>query len=403
MAREDLYKDLPETPGVYLMKNASGETIYVGKAANLRRRVSSYFSRPHDSRIERMVSVIAAVEHRPTDTAIEALILEAQLIKELVPPYNVREKDDKSFLCVEILREPFPRVILARGKDAVQGVRFGPFTSASALRDALRIIRRIFPWNTHPPEKVGTFPRPCFDYEIGLCPGTCVGKADRAGYARTISHLKLFLEGRKARLIALIEREMKAAAKRQDFEEAEKLKRRLFSLRHIQDVAIIREATLPSSAEDKTEEYRIEGYDISNISGASAVGSMVVFVNGRPDKSQYRKFRIRGEEAPNDVGMLREVLGRRFRRSGEEGWPLPHLVLVDGGIGQVNAARSVIKEAGLNIPIVGMAKGPARKRTDVIGRVPLGADLKTLVAVRDEAHRFAISYHKSLRGRRFFE
>lgn len=402
MAREHLYGELPDSPGVYLMKNAAGEIMYVGKAANLRRRVSSYFTRPHDARIERMVASIAAVDYRSTDTAIEALILEAQLIKELAPPFNVREKDDKSFLCVEIVKEPFPRVLLARGKDTVRGERFGPFTSATSIRQALRIIRRIFPFNTHPPEKTGTFLRPCFDYEIGLCPGTCVGAVDRKSYAKTIRNLELFLRGKKAKVIALLQKEMKEAARTLDFEEAEKLRRQIFSLQHIQDVALIRDNELPVPERGK-ESFRIEGYDISNISGASAVGSMVVFVNGRPDKSQYRKFRIRSVQGSDDVGMLKEVLERRFRHAGKEDWPLPNLVLVDGGISQVNAARNVMKETGFNIPIVGMAKGPARKRTDVIGRVSPGIDLKTLIAVRDEAHRFAISYHKKLRGKKFFE
>jgi excinuclease ABC subunit C len=405
--REHLYKDLPDTPGVYLMKNAAGEVIYVGKAGNLKRRVSSYFTRPHDYRIERLVLEIASIETKHTDTAIEALILEAELIKTITPIFNVREKDDKSFLCIEITKEPFPRVILVRGKDVHQGNRFGPFTSATSLREALRIIRRIFHFNTHPPEKIGTFARPCFDAQIGLCPGTCVNAVSKKEYAKTVQRVKLFLEGKKARVVALLEKEMKAASRKQEYEEAEKLRQQIFSLRHIQDIALIKENEI-SVGEEKP--FRIEGYDISNISGTASVGSMVVFEGSKPNKAEYRKFKIKTVTGSDDVGMLTEVLSRRFKRSVDAagsppvgGWPLPDLILVDGGIGQVNAARRVLSAAGLKIPLVGMAKGTKRKRTDVIGRVPAGVLLSTLKKVRDEAHRFAQSYHRNLRGRQFLE
>ena len=171
MLKKD-YKKLPDAPGVYSMKGVYGEILYVGKAANLRRRVSSYFERPHDIRIERLVDRIRDIDYRKTDSALEALILEAELIKKLEPPFNVREKDDKSFLYIEISKERFPRVFLVRGKvfrrKNVVRQRYGPFTSASSAREALRVVRKIFPWSTHDPEKLGKFPRPCFDYEVGL-------------------------------------------------------------------------------------------------------------------------------------------------------------------------------------------------------------------------------------------
>lgn len=406
------YKSLPETPGVYIMKDAKGEVLYVGKAANLRRRVSSYFERPHDVRIEMLVSRIARIDHENTDTALEALILEAELIKKLSPPFNVREKDDKSFLYIEIeAREKFPRVLLVRGKDAERGRRYGPFTSASSAREAMKVLRRIFPWNTHPPEAIGTFKRPCFDHQVGLCPGTCVGAVTREEYAATVDRLRLFFEGKKKRVLRAFERDMRAASKRLDFEKAEKLRRQIFALRHIQDTAFISEsevllpaASTPAAAGDGI--YRIEGYDISNISGTAAVGSMVVFENGAPNKNEYRKFKIKSVFEPNDVGMLTEVLERRFSAShrGEgavEEWRMPDLVLIDGGLAQANAAKKVLLRAGLRIPVLGIAKGPERKRNDIIGAIPKGVRKETLVRVRDEAHRFAIGYHKSLRSREF--
>ena len=408
------YKSLPETPGVYIMKDADGRVLYVGKAGNLRRRVSSYFERPHDVRSQTLVSKIARIDFEQKDTALEALIREAELIKTITPPFNVREKDDKSFLYFEITREKFPRVLLVRGAGvaamASEGKRYGPFTSASSAREALRILRRIFPWNTHDPDEIGKMKRPCFNYEIGLCPGTCVGAITHEEYIKNIERLKLFFEGKKARIIRGLEKDMKAAAKHQEFERAEALKRQMFALRHIQDTALISDSetlVMPGTrgggpaagGAGLKDGYRIEGYDISNISGTSAVGSMVVFEDGEPNKNEYRKFKIKSIFQPNDVGMLKEVLERRFARTD---WPMPDLVLIDGGLAQVNTARRVLLRAGIKIPIIGIAKGPKRDRNDVIGLVPKGVQKATLVKVRDEAHRFAIAYHKVLRHVRTF-
>lgn len=399
------YKKFPETPGVYLMKDAAGRVLYVGKAGNLRRRVSSYFERPHDVRIQTLVSKIATIEIEQKDTALEALIREAELIKALTPPFNVREKDDKSFLYFEITRDTFPRVLLVRGATAgPEGKRYGPFTSASSAREALRILRRIFPWSTHDPDEIGTMKRPCLNYEIGLCPGTCVGAVARDEYAKNIERLRLFFEGKKERVVKAIEKDMNAASKRQEFEKAETLKRQIFALKHIQDTALISDND-GLVAPGVRAGYRIEGYDISNISGTSAVGSMVVFTDGAPDKNEYRKFKIRSVFQPNDVGMLKEMLERRFARgapaegsvAAKSQWPMPDLVLIDGGLAQVNTARRVLLRAGMKVPIVGIAKGPKRDRNDIVGLIPKGVQKATLVKVRDEAHRFAISYHKALR------
>jgi len=404
------YKKLPDTPGVYIMKDAAGRILYVGKAGNLRRRVSSYFERPHDIRIETLVAKIAGIDHQKTDTALEALILEAGLIRKFVPPFNVREKDDKSFLYVSITKDTFPRVLLVRGTDVAfssrTGATYGPFTSASSARAALKIMRKIFPWSMHDAERLGHFERPCFDYEIGLCPGTCIGAISREDYMKNIERLKLFFEGKKKVVLRSLEKEMSTAAKKLDFERAAKLRHQIFALRHIRDTALISDsevATLPRVSAGvpglASAPYRIEGYDISNISGTSAVGSMVVFENGAPNKNEYRKFRIRTVFKPNDVGMLTEVLERRFKHGAAShgGWAMPNLILIDGGIGQANAAKKVLMRAGLRIPILGIAKGAERKRNDILGAIPKGVTKETLIKVRNEAHRFAIGYHKALR------
>ena len=390
---------LPDLPGVYFMKDAAGKILYIGKAGNLKRRVTSYFTRPADYRIQKMVSQIAQIDYEETDTALEALILEAKLIKEHQPPYNVLEKDDKTFLYVEITREKFPRVLLVRGKNLARGTFFGPFIYGSSIREALRIIRKIFPWSIHPMDKVGKFSRPCFEYEIGLCPGTCINTISRTDYAKNIRNIKLFFEGKKKQIQKTLEKEMKLAAKQLEFEKAGQLKRQLFALGHIRDITLISESLsdIEGLGFGKTK-YRIEGYDISNISGTSAVGSMVVFENGKPAKDEYRKFKIQTLHESNDVGMMKEVLRRRFGNP----WTLPDLILVDGGKGQVNVAREVLSEFGLRIPVVGIAKGPKRKKNEFVGATPRGIEEKTLIRVRDEAHRFAIAYHKRVRREAFF-
>ncbi|MBI2623505.1 MAG: UvrB/UvrC motif-containing protein [Candidatus Liptonbacteria bacterium] len=432
--KDKVIHDFPETPGVYTMRGATKKVLYIGKAGNLRRRVSSYFLRAHDARIERLMQEVREISYEETDTALEALILESKLIKEKHPVYNIREQDDKSFLYVAITREAFPRVLLVRGKDfnagrisllkeAKPSKAFGPFTSGTSIREALRILRRIFPWNTHrleggKVERLEAEKRPCFDYEVGLCPGTCIGEIDKKEYRKNIHRLIDVFEGKKKRVLLGLEREMKKASKALEFENAAKLRKQIFALKHIQDVALLNQDAPRFNLEDSKVKpsIRIEGYDISNISGTSAVGAMVVFLNGEPAKSEYRKFKICTVAQSDDIGMLEEVLRRRFRRHGAEDvkvqpfgtsrlnlWAMPNLILVDGGRGQVNAAREVLAEAELRIPLVGIAKGPERKRNDVIGRVPVGVSLATLIRVRDEAHRFAIRYHRKLRRTRAFE
>lgn len=405
------------------MKDAKKSVLYVGKAVNLRRRVKSYFQRPHDYRISKMVSLVRDIETKNTDTAIEALILEARLIKKFLPPYNVLEKDDKSFLYVEITKEKFPRVLLTRGKDLKTPGRkikiskqFGPFTSSSSLKEALKILRKIFPWSVHSPDSlklkvISHSPRSgiggagklhsvraCFEYELGLCPGVCINLITSKEYKKNIARLVMFFEGKKEAIISSLKKEMAALSKKTEFEKAEKLKRQIFALNHIHEVALIKEDYLDGdSAQAK---MRIEGYDISNISGTSAVGSMVVFENGVPVKEQYKRFKIRTIDTPNDTGMLKEVIERRLNHSE---WLLPDVLLIDGGAPQVNAVLDVLEAHSLRLRVLGLAKGPERKNNDLIGILPKGVDLKTLINVRDEAHRFAISYHRKLRYAKMME
>ncbi len=416
---------LPDEPGVYLMKNAAGDVIYVGKATSLKRRVSSYFQgdRTDDrgERIAQMVSEIAAIDYIAKPTVIEALILEANLIKHYFPPYNVKDKDNKSFLYLVITKEDFPKPLLIRGTDLGDDAAkkfkavFGPYTSPRALRAALDLVRSAFPWSTCDAPKVdgresrvgSKAPKACFYYHLHQCPGVCIGAISKKDYAKIIRDLIRFFEGKKDGLLKGYRREMRKAAKAKHFEEAAELRDKIFFLEHIQDIAILKreDADVDKIREGEAPVNvfgRIEGYDISNISGTSSVSSMVVFEDGAPAKAEYRKFRIKTVTGSNDVASIKETLMRRFRNA----WRKPDLVLIDGGAPQVNAALEVMRLLGLGIPVVGLAKGPERKKDELICdhnhldicRVcERHKDL--LVKVRDEAHRFAIKYHRELRSR----
>jgi excinuclease ABC subunit C len=401
---------LPDVPGVYLMKDANGTVIYVGKATSLKRRVSSYFQKAHDARIEEMVSLIKSIDYIERSTAIEALILEANLIKHYWPKYNIREKDNKSFLYLVITKDEFPRPLFVRGKDLdtesskTYKAIFGPYTSPRTLRAALDLLRKVFPWTTCTPG----MKRPCFYYHLKQCPGVCIGVADKKAYARTIRDLIRFFEGKKDGIIKQYRRDMQKASKAKKFEEAAAWRNKLYFLEHIQDIAILKredeDVGRIREGESGTDLFgRIEGYDISHISGTSTVASMVVFEQGAPAKTEYRKFRIKSFVGTDDYAALRETITRRFRHPE---WRKPDLLLIDGGIGQIHIVTSTMRELGLGIPVIGMVKGPDRKRTDLVCD-SANADLcklcekhkPLLTSVRDEAHRFAIAFHRKVRGR----
>ncbi len=400
---------LPDNPGVYLMKNAAGEIIYVGKATSLKNRVNSYFTGRRDPKTLKLVTDIRAIDYIEQPTAIEALFLEANLIKKYKPFYNIREKDDKSYSYLVITNEDFPRPYILRATDLDdQSAKkykavYGPFTSSGAVKNSLKIIRRAIPWSTCAPNQK----RACFDYSLKRCPGVCIGAITKSEYAKIIRDLMAFFDGRRPEIVKRYRREMKIAAKNEQFEKAAKLRNRLFSLEHIRDIAVLAkdDRKLPDDYHQNPVLGRVEGYDISNISGTSGVASMVVFRRGAPEKAKYRKFRLRTVITPDDYESLREVLRRRFKHK-ETGWEGPDLILIDGGKGQVSAALEIVSklDSPKSIPVIGIAKGPTRKKQELI-IPPLFAGLTSqlekhldiLVQVQDESHRFAISYHRKLR------
>lgn len=405
MTLHETIKAIPATPGVYLMKDADGTVLYVGKAANLRHRVASYFqpARPHHPKTEVMVGRIADIEVIPTASEAEALLYEASLIKERKPRYNVAYRDDKTYPLIKVtVHEAFPRIFVGRGPSDPGVKLIGPFASAALLRQALAAIRRVFPFRV-----CRTLPKQaCLDYYMGLCAAPCIGKIGREDYQAMLGRVFRVLEGQKAQVLDELSAQMKAASAAHQYEEAAQVRDQITALT---ELTIRPRRFLPSEALDDlrrllqlpTLPRRIEGFDVSNIHGKEAVGSMVTFVDGKPDKNSYLRFKIRTVAGIDDYAMMREIVRRRYATT--EPRPMPDLILVDGGKGHVAAAHGMLQELSLSVPMVGLAKEfehlfrPGQSEPIVLP--PTSKALHILQRVRDEAHRFAIGYHRHLRGR----
>ncbi|MCD6553426.1 MAG: excinuclease ABC subunit UvrC [Anaerolineae bacterium] len=561
---KERYPAIPTKPGVYLMKDAQGEVIYVGKAVNLRNRVRSYFhasSTDYTGKVHRLVHEIADIEFIVTDSEVEALILECNLIKKHRPRFNVRLKDDKRYPYIKISwQDDYPRVFITRQMVHDGGKYYGPYTSVSAVHQTLDLLRKLFPYLTCKRKITGHDERPCLYYHIKRCLGPCIGAVSKEEYQAMIQRICLFLEGKTEEIVADLRAQMQDAAAQLQFEKAAELRDHIRAIEHVterqkiismaaedQDVIafarddglacvqvfFIRqgkligreyflltgtageddreivasflkqfydeaayvppEILLPTAVEESPviEEWlrarrggskvtlrvprrgqkrelvrmaaenavetlihlraqweadetrhtmaltelqealglsaapvRIEGYDISNIQGTAATGSMVVFVKGVPRKSDYRRFRIRTVPGADDYAMMQEVLRRRFKRvveagegaEGEDVFPpgkkldesfavLPDLILIDGGKGQLNAVQEVLQEYGLdNLAVASLAK--KREEIFVPGQpdpIVLPRDSQGLYLaqrVRDEAHRFAVDYHRTVRRKK---
>lgn len=407
--------ELPDTPGVYFFLDKNAELLYIGKATSLRDRVRSYFAgdliETRGPKIALMLEKIHSIGYRSTDSVLEALLLESRLIKRYQPLYNTDAKDDKSYNHIVITKEAFPRVLVVRGRDLDQGkftdpikYLYGPFPGGGMLREAMRIVRRIFPFRDKCTpydalsEKQKEKSRPCFSEQLGLCPGVCIGTVSRKEYTRTINHIRLLFEGRKSSLVASLKREMKSAAKRLDFERANELKKTLFSLQHIQDVSLLKAEE--SHAFDAQSALRIEAYDVAHLYGEASVGVMTVIEHGRPDKDEYRMFRLRKEHRGNDLSALSEVIMRRLKHPE---WKMPDIVAVDGSFLQLGIAEKIFAERKDFQPLlVGVVKDERHQPKDIIN-LPSGlADMRAdILLANSEAHRFAISYHRKRRGMEF--
>lgn len=397
--------ELPDVPGVYLFKKGR-KVLYVGKATSLRDRVRSYFDddliATRGPRIVDMVTMADRVAHEPTPTVLEALVREAALIKQYLPPANVDGKDGSTFLYAVITKEEIPRVLAVRGSNidfaakAAEGVRYkniyGPFPSGQQLREGLRLIRRIFPFfdTDKPIGASGKHHKANLEFYKQL--GSYPRLIDRTSYLRSIRNISLFLAGRGKELRRDLERQMKDAAKEERFEDAAMARRQLFALDHIQDVSLVKDENMDGLR--APEGKRIEAYDTAHISGTNAIGVMVVVIDGAPVKSEYRTFKIRGFKKNDDIGSLREILTRRL---GHPEWQLPRTIVVDGGKVQKKAAETVLAIAGLQIPVVAVVKDERHRPREVIGARLAGISDADAVLANAEAHRFSLNRHRRAR------
>jgi excinuclease ABC subunit C len=397
--------------GVYLYKDAGGRIIYVGKAVNIRKRVESYFRANTASvKTDALVRHIAQIETIITASEAEALLLEAGLIKQHQPKYNVELKDGKTYPFIQITQEEFPLVSVVRlntrkYKD-VAAEYWGPYVNPALVREALQIIRRIFPFRTCEPFAS----KLCLYHDLGLCQGPCEQKISKEEYQRNIRNIKLILDGKKDDLYRSLHVEMQELSRSRDFEGAARLRDQIRAIGALYsgtgDINYFKEAQqLQRAFGLERAPMRIECFDISNTMGNQSVGSMVSFLNGKPDKSHYRRFRIKTVAGIDDFQMIAEIVRRRYTRVQKEGSSLPDLIVIDGGKGQLKAAVQELKKLGLAVQIVSLAKReeevfvPGKRDSLRLPQDSLG--LKLLMRVRDEAHRFGLKYHTLLRGKKF--
>lgn len=420
-------REFPHGPGVYLMKDAAGRVIYVGKAKNLRSRAGSYFLRAaaEDQRTARLVREIHDIDYLEAESEIDALLMESRLIKDIQPKYNREQRDDKTFPYLEITtREDYPRVRFTRQPQPRGTKLYGPFTSPRGLRGAIQILQKVFKFRTCSLEIDADDPRwrwfrPCLLASIQQCTAPCNLRISKEDYRAAIHRLQRFLEGKRKPLIEDMRRDMEAAAKQLRFEEAARLRDEIAMLEsldergrlevHVQPEVFFVDPKKGLTGLQKALRLHypprtIEGVDIAHLAGTETVASLVRFIDGMPFKPGYRRFRIRGVAGPDDTASIREVVARRFRPRGHAGDPMPDILLIDGGKGQLNAAVEALALVGVEPPmVVALAKREellfVRGRPDALRLSRHSFALRLLQYVRDEAHRFAQHYHHMLRRR----
>jgi excinuclease ABC subunit C len=392
MNLEDFKKiDLPDAPGVYRFMHGK-DILYIGKATSLKDRVRSYFSndllKTRGALILDMVTKADNVEFTKTDSVLEALILEADLIKKFQPLANTKEKDNKSYSFVVITKEKIPRVLIERGRNLSFNKKkyqemFGPFPSQNQLKEALNIIRKIFPF-------VSSESDSRLNQQLGLNPRMSDKNAMRE-YRNNLRHIKLFFKSKSKELKKQLEEEMNELAKKKDFEFAAIKRNQIFALNHIHDVSLIKSDT--DEIKNLKQSFRIEAYDAAHMSGKNSVGVMTVIEDGEVKKSEYRKFILKQAARGDDVGSLEEILSRRLAHTE---WPEPNLIVVDGSVAQRNRALKVLQDSGKNIPVVGVVKNKAHKPESILGDENIiKENQRSILLANNEAHRFAIEFYRN--------
>lgn len=428
-------EQLPKEPGVYFHKDANGQVIYIGKAANLRSRVRQYFqkSRLRDAKTDALVKDIRDVDWITVESEVDALFLEAEQVRRNLPKYNILLRDDKASTFVRIsYNNNHPTVSYTRRPLDDGAEYFGPYFNTVAVKRAMKYLRKAFPYSTH----VANIPaRACLQYQLGLCPGLEVGKTSLDDYRANLRKLISYLKGHRKQLINQTQAEMEHFAKDGQYEQAARARNQLFALKGLSKQIIFSDKEFMDISKDegllgladllglKRPPQRIEGYDISHMQGTDTVASMVVFTNGIPDKTAYRKFKMR-LPGNDDFAHMNETLVRRLSPKNIKAWQLPQLFLIDGGKGQLSSALKARNQAGISTPMIGLAKreeeiviavdgsgvalnravaqkmGAILTQDDEFIRVLLPKNsniVKLLQRVRDESHRFAVSYHSVLK------
>ncbi len=438
---KSVVESLPLLPGVYIFKNHKKRVIYVGKSVRIRDRVKSYFDnyKVLEPKTQKMVEEIATIDYIVTETELEALILEAALIKQYKPTYNVQWKDDKNYFFIGIqngaIRQKkglgyvvksnlWPYVYLTHQTKNDKDLFFGPFTSGKEVKKALKILRSVFGWCEYKNSKQVKDKKGCFYYQIKMCPGICKDEISLQEYWKTIDYLIWFLQGKKVKVIKQLEEKMQKLANDLNFEAAAKIKNWIEKLNnlttkfhlpddYLQNPNLIDDiyeqevkgliGQLGLSYDKKLTDFVIEAYDISHLGNIAGVGSRVVFVGGKPDKNYYRRYRLKQVRIPDDYGAMAEVIKRRFKNKDN----LPDLVVIDGGKGQVTVVKKELDKMGLSVPVIGLVKHPDRvvvfnQTTGRFNTLTVKNDkaLRLLQRIRDEAHRFANSYRRYLMKKR---
>jgi len=416
---------LPQEPGIYQFLDKNRNILYVGKAKNLKKRVSSYF-RKNTRLLEKTAILVAQTEHIkavPVESEIEALLLEVNLIKKNKPKYNILFTDSKSYPSIKITKEEYPKILVVRKTDDKKAVYFGPFPSAPQIKSVVTMLRKIFPYQSvvnHPK-------RFCLYYYLDLCPcpPMFIAEAEKKEYKKSVLYITSFLKGKCKRVLSALKKERKRKAEQELFEEASRIQKQIEAIQYITSAVHkpFEYETNPNLHVDLRKEEtdallallqkngvgidslaRIECFDISTLSGIFSTGGMVVFVEGKKNPLSYKRFRIKREQEtqkPNDFAMMEEVLRRRIKHTE---WPFPNLIIVDGGKGQVSSALSVLKDANKKIPIIGLAKREETIITSDFRQVLVPKNtpsFRLITRIRDETHRFAITYHRKLRSKAF--
>lgn len=425
--RPTLIQRLPSEPGVYIMKDAGGAVLYVGKAKNLRKRVASYFKRGSESRyqIKFLMEHVADISCIETKTEKEALLLEYKLIKEHLPKYNIALKDSKTFNRIKLSTyHAFPGIMLTRQVKKDNSSYFGPYVSSLACRNMLEEAIKFFRIRTCSDREFANRVRPCIQYDIGRCTAPCVGYVSREEYARQIQDAVLFLKGKNKLLIRNLKEKMKEASSLMKYESAARFRDLISDIKDSLEKQTVARPEIPDIGEAVEDfgysaligeplkrklglsmlPHFIECVDISNIQGSSPCGAIVTFVDGAPMKARYRLFNIYRTDVPNDYAMMMEVLERRFKHAE---WGVPDLLLLDGGKGQLNIAVNVIRELNVQISVAAVAKiSGSHKKSETFAHVFIpnranpvkfkkgSPELLYLIRIRDEAHRFVIRHFR---------